>query len=91
MQLLKYIHTWLNYILKGYLGMGIFFFYPLTWHGGPDGEVGMLTDIMISVLKMSIDEKSIKAVFVSLSVKKRKKFARFSVKFIEFYVYFYTN
>nr|DAE65904.1 MAG TPA: hypothetical protein [Caudoviricetes sp.] len=27
---------------------------------------------MISVLKMSIDEKSIKAVFVSISVKKRK-------------------
>ena len=45
---------------------------------------------MISVLKMSIDEKSIKAVFVSISVK-RKKFVHFSVKFIDFYIDFYTN
>lgn len=56
-----------------------------------DGEGGMLTDIMISVLKMSIDEKSIKAVFVSISVKNRKKFMHFSVNFHEFYVDFYTN
>lgn len=57
--------------LKGYPGR-VSFFYPLAWHGGPDGEGGMLTDIMISVLKLSIDEKSIKAVFVSISAKKRK-------------------
>ena len=46
---------------------------------------------MISVLKMSIDEKSIKAVFTSISVKKEKKFVRFSAEFIDFYVDFYTN
>ena len=33
----------------------------------------------------------IKAVFVSISVKKEKKFVHFSVKFIGFYVDFYTN
>ena len=46
---------------------------------------------MISVLKMNIDEKSKKAVFVSISVKKEKMFVHFSVKFIDFYVGFYTN
>lgn len=40
---------------------------------------------------MSIDEKSKKAVFVSISVKKEKMFVHFSVKFIDFYVGFYTN
>ena len=51
----------------------------------------MLTDIMISVLKMSIDEKSIKAVFASISVKKEKMFVHFSAEFIDFYVDFYGN
>ena len=46
---------------------------------------------MISVLKMSIDEKSIKAVFASVSVKKEKMFVHFSVEFIDFYVDFYAN
>lgn len=46
---------------------------------------------MISVLKMSIDEKSIKAVFVSISVKKEKMFVHFSAEFIDFYVDFYGN
>lgn len=46
---------------------------------------------MISVLKMNIDEKSKKAVFVSISVKKEKMFVHFSAKFIDFYVDFYTN
>ena len=46
---------------------------------------------MISVLKMSIDEKSIKAVFASISVKKEKMFVHFSVEFIDFYVDFYAN
>ena len=46
---------------------------------------------MISVLKMSIDEKSIKAVFASISVKKEKMFVHFSVEFIDCYVDFYAN
>ena len=40
---------------------------------------------------MSIDEKSIKAVFASISVKKEKMFVHFSVEFIDFYVDFYAN